>query len=118
MMEEFNVLEDNLITIATEVFRFKRVFEKVVSKLDIDEQRKYSSQFAWFEKKVQKALSDSNLRIVELDGQKYDAGMAVTPINIEEFDAKDTLYIEQTVEPIIMKANSVIKTGTVILGRK
>lgn len=118
MNEEYEKLKNNLISIASELFRFQRVFVKAISKLEVDEQTKYSSQYAWFSKKVLKALDDSGLRVISVDGQLYDPGMAVTPLNLEDFEADDVLYIEQTMEPIIMEGDTVIKTGTVLLGRK
>ncbi len=117
MSEANNNLMDSLISIGSELYRFKRVFAKAISKLDVDEQNKYSSQFAWFSKKVTKALDDSGIRMVDLDGQLYDPGMAVTPLNIEEFETEDVLYVAQTMEPIIMQNDAVVKTGTVLLGR-
>ena len=110
-------LQNTLLTIASELFRFQRVFEKAVSKLEIDEQGKYMSQFLWFSKKVSKALDEADLKLVNLEGQPYDPGMAVTPLNIDEFEIEDRLYVDQTIEPIIMQQDKVIKTGTVILGR-
>ena len=115
--EQYQKLENNLISIASELFRVQRVFSKAISKLDVDEQGKYHSQFAWFTKKVTKALDDSGIRMVGLDGQLYDPGMAVTPLNIEEFETDDVLYVAQTMEPIIMQNDAVVKTGTVLLGR-
>lgn len=117
METELQKLKENLIAIALEQYRFQRVFAKAISKLELEEQAKYTSQFAWFSKKVTKALDDAGLRIVNVDGQLYDPGMAVTPLNIEDFEADDILYVAQTMEPIIMQDNAVIKTGTVILGR-
>lgn len=110
-------LQNSIISIASELFRFQRVFEKAVSKLETEEQGKYISQFAWFSKKVMKALEEADLKLVKLEGQLYDPGMAVTPLNIDEFETDDILYVLQTIEPIIMKDNMVVKTGTVILGR-
>lgn len=117
METELQKLKENLIAIALEQYRFQRVFAKAISKLELEEQAKYTSQFAWFSKKVTKALDDAGLRIVDVDGQLYDPGMAVTPLNIEDFEADDILFVAQTMEPIIMQDNAVIKTGTVILGR-
>ena len=117
MNDELELMKSNLIVIATELFRVQRVFNKAMSKLEIEEQNKYNSQFAWFTKKVIKALDDSGLRIINLDGQPYDPGMAVTPLNIEEFETDDVLYVAQTMEPIIMQNDAVVKTGTVLLGR-
>ncbi len=117
MEEDYLRLQDSLISIASELLRFQRVFEKAISKLAVDDQSKYISQFSWFSKKVKKALDDAGLRLLSLEGQLYDPGMAVTPINIDEFETTDTLFVAQTVEPIIMHDDEVFKTGTVILGR-
>lgn len=110
-------LQESLITIASEFFRFQRVFEKVLSKLEIEEQGKYKGQFSWFSKKVDRALENADLRIQNVEGQLYDPGMAITPLNIDEFDPDDPLYVEQMIEPIIMQGDSVCKIGTAILGR-
>ena len=114
---EIELMRENLTIIATELFRVERVFNKILNKLTVEEQNKYRSQIAWFSKRVMKALDDSGLRIVDLDGQPYDPGMAVTPLNIEDFETEDVLYVAQTMEPIIMQNDVVIKTGTVLLGR-
>jgi len=111
-------LTNSLISIASELFRFQQVFSKAISKLELDEQSKYSSQFSWFSKKVLKAIDEANLRIVDVNGQTYDPGMAVTPLNIEDFEPNDILYVKQMMEPIIMNGDTVVKTGTVILGRR
>lgn len=115
---ETNNLLNSLISIASELFRFRGVFERAISKLEMDEQNKYLSQYKWFSKKVYKALEEANLRLLSVEGQLYDPGMAVTPLNIDDFEADDVLYVEQTMEPIIMEGDTVIKTGTVLLGRK
>ena len=118
MSGDYEALKGNLVSIAYELFRFQRVFNKAISKLELDDQNKYSSQYAWFSKKVMKALDDSGLRVISVDGQLYDLGMAVTPLNLEDFETDDVLYVEQTMEPIIMEGDTVIKTGTVLLRRK
>lgn len=117
MDNEYLTLQNSLITIASELFRFQHVFEKAVSKLTLDEQTKYMSQYNWFSKKVIKALNAANLKLINLEGQLYDPGMAVTPLNIDDYEPDDPLYILQMIEPIIMQNDNVLKTGTVILGR-
>lgn len=116
-MENIDRLKNSVIEIAVEHYRFKNTFMKAISKLDFDEQSKYMSQFAWFSKKVTKALEDAGLRIISLEGQAYDPGMAVTPLNIDDFEVEDELKIIQMIEPIIMQEDTVLKTGTVLLGR-
>lgn len=110
-----NPMRDAVISIAVESWRFGRVVDRLLLKLDAGEQNRYKSQFRWFIKKVEEALEQSDLRIVNVEGHPYDPGMAATPLNIEEFDANDALMVDQMIEPIIMGKEGLIKTGTVTL---
>jgi len=104
-----------VISMAVESWRFGRVFDRLLLQLDAGEQNRYKSQFRWFIKKVEEALDQADLRIVNVEGHAFDPGMAATPLNIEEFDAKDTLMVDQMLEPIIMGKEGLVKTGTVTL---
>ena len=118
-MEEQNelTLKRAIIEMAVEAWRFRRVFDKAMSKLEAGESSRYIGQFSWFIKKVESALKTAGMRIVDVEGQPYDIGMALSPLNIDDFDADDQLYVEQMIEPIIMDDNNVMKTGTAMLGR-
>ena len=106
-----------IIDMAVEAWRFRRVFEKAMSKLDAGESSRYIGQFNWFIRKVENALKTAGMRIVDVEGQPYDIGMALSPLNIDDFEADDRLFVEQMIEPIIMDENNVLKTGTAMLGR-
>jgi hypothetical protein len=108
-------MREAVISMAVESWRFGRVFDRLLTKLDAGEQNRYKSQFRWFIKKVEEALEQADLRIVNVEGHPFDPGMAATPLNIEEFDAKDTLMVDQMIEPIIMGKEGLFKTGTVTL---
>lgn len=117
MGKDVEILQNSLISISSELFRFQRVFEKAVGKLDMEEHRKYMSQYLWFSKKVNQALAEAGYKLLNPEGQLYDSGMAVTPLNIDDFSTDDQLYVMQTIEPIIIQGDEVYKIGTVILGR-
>jgi hypothetical protein len=108
-------MRDAVISMAVESWRFGRVFDRLLTKLDAGEQNRYKSQFRWFLKKVEEALDQANLRIVNVEGHPFDPGMAATPLNIEEFATEDTLMVDQMLEPIIMGEKGLIRTGTVTL---
>jgi hypothetical protein len=108
-------MREAVISMAVESWRFGRVFDRLLTKLDAGEQNRYKSQFRWFIKKVEEALEQADLRIVNVEGHPFDPGMAATPLNIEEFDAKDALMVDQMIEPIIMGKEGLFKTGTVTL---
>jgi hypothetical protein len=108
-------MREAVITMAVESWRFGRVFDRLLTKLDAGEQNRSKSQFRWFIKKIEEALEQADLRIVNVEGHPFDPGMAATPLNIEEFDAKDALMVDQMIEPIIMWKEGLFKTGTVTL---
>lgn len=71
-----------LIDVSIEGWRFARVFGRLISRLDASEATRYSNQARYFLKKIDDGLDGSGLRIVSLEGQLYDTGMAVSGLNI------------------------------------
>lgn len=108
-------LQKSIITMAVECWRFSRSYQRLLLKLDAGEGSRYLSQLYWFVKKLDDALEQAGLHMVNVEGQPFDPGMAATPLNIEDFEANDTLEVEQMLEPIIMSKAGLVKTGTVIL---
>ena len=107
--------EQSLIDIAVESWRFSRLFEKVISKLDAGESGRYLNQARYFQKKVEESLDTSGLKLVNVEDQPYDTGMAASALNLEDFSPNDVLLVDQMVEPIIMGPNGLRKQGTVML---
>jgi hypothetical protein len=78
-------MEQSLIDIAVESWRFSRLFGKVVSKLDAGESGRYINQIRYFQKKVEESLDSNGLKLVNVEGQPYDAGMAASALNLGDF---------------------------------
>jgi hypothetical protein len=108
-------LECSLIDLAIESWRFARLFGRIVSKLDAGEGSRYVNQLRYFQKKIEESLEASGMKIVNVEGQMFDPGIAASAINIGDFGPDDELLIEQMVEPIIMGAAGLRKQGTVML---
>ena len=108
-------LERSLIDMAVESWRFARLFGRLVSKLDAGEGARYVNQLRYFQKKLEDSLEASGMKIVNVEGQPFDPGMAASAINIGDFEPDDVLLVDQMVEPIIMGAEGLRKQGTVML---
>ena len=108
-------MRDVVISMAVESWRFSRVFERMLTKLDAGEQGRYVSQLRWFYKKIEDSLAQVDLRIVNVEGYPFDPGIAATPLNIEDFDAKDVLIVDHMLEPIIMGKEGLVRMGTITL---
>lgn len=110
-------LERSLIDIAVESWRFSRLFARLVGRLDAGESSRYVNQLRYFQKKLEESLESSGLRLVNVEGQPFDPGMAASALNIGDFGPDDVLLVEQMVEPIIMGPEGLRKQGTVMLGK-
>ena len=112
---DVKVLTKSLLDVAVESWRFGRLFDRLLLKLDAGEQGRYRGQFRWFQRKLEDSLTDAGMRIVNVEGHAFDPGIAATPLNIEEFSSEDALVVDQILEPIIMGRDGLVRTGTVTL---
>jgi hypothetical protein len=108
-------IEQSLIDIAVESWRFARLYAKVVSKLDAGDAGRYLSQLRYFQRKVQENLEENGLILVNVEGHPYDPGMAASALNLADFGPDDVLQVDQMIEPIIMGHDGLRKQGTVML---
>lgn len=106
-----------LIDTSVEGWRFARVFGRLLSKLDAGEAPRYANQARYFLKKIDDGLEGFGLRIVNLEGQPYDPGMAVSALNISDFGPDDVLVVEQMVEPVVMGPEGLVRGGTAMLAK-
>lgn len=113
--ERSNLLEHSLIEVAVETWRFSRLFARVLNKLDAGDQGRYANQLRYFQKKVEEQLESAGLKLVSVEGQPFDPGIAASAVNLGDFGPDETLLVEQMVEPIIMGTDGLRRPGTVIV---
>lgn len=104
-----------LMDIAVDSWRFSRLFNRVLEKLDAGEAGRYSNQVRYFQKRMEACLDIAGLKIVNIEGQRFEPGMAASALNLGDFDPDDSLLVDQMLEPIIMGPEGLRKQGTVML---
>lgn len=108
-------IENSLVELAVESWRFSRLFSRALTKLDAGEAGRYVNQLRYFQNKLQESLQAVGLHVVNVEGQAFEPGMAATALNLDEFAPDDALLVEQMLEPIIMGSEGIKKQGTVTL---
>lgn len=108
---------DAIVDISIDSWRFARLFARVIQKLDIAEQQRYHGQLNFHMAALEKKLNSMGLRLVNLEGQVFDPGMAVTVANPTDFESAETLFVGQMLEPVVMSTDGLVRTGKVVLGR-
>ncbi len=112
------VPRDLLVGIVVDAWKLAQAFGRLIARLSPDDGARYVGQLKYFQKRATDTLSTAGLTLVNLEGQTFDAGAAATPLNISDFGPEDILVVEQMIEPIIMDAAGIVRTGTVLLARK
>jgi hypothetical protein len=108
-------LEQALVDMAVETWRFARLFARATDRLDAGESTRYVNQLRYFQKKTEEILGTNGLRLVNLEGQPFDPGMAASPLNLADFGPEDALLVDQMVEPIVMGPDGLKRQGTLML---
>lgn len=109
-----------LVELASESWRFHQIMQRSIGKMDPFDAQRLANHYAWYQRIVQSVLDEAGLHVVDLTGERYDVGMAITPLNLEDFPegTKSSYYIAQMVEPIVMQDGTVRKHGTAMLGEE
>lgn len=107
----------SVIEILIEYWRFLRLFNRVLLKLDAGESQRYLGQLRFSKKKIFEILENHDLTLVDLEGAAFETGMAVSALNLADFGENDRLLVDQMVEPVIMSGGNVFRHGTVLLKR-
>src|SRR5690242_2422067 len=112
------ILTNALVDVSIEGWRFLRAVEHATSGLDAEQHRRTVSRCNYFRKKLTDTLTCLDLWFVTLDGTKYESGVAASAIKAEDFLGAEDRVGDQTIEPIVMGASGVVRTGTVTLKRE
>lgn len=106
-----------IVGLIIEEYRFMKSYMSLTNKLLSDEGQKYKSVYNYHMNKIAEIMRECNMKIVDIEGKKYDDGLSITPLNIEDFQKDDELLISQVIEPLIISTldGSIVNSGTVML---
>ena len=111
-------VSEALIAISFESWRMYKMLGRVLQKLEEQERRRFQNRVDWYIKQVQSSLELAGLKLVNVEDHQYEPGMAVTPLNLEDFEPGVKLAVEHMIEPIIMGETGVVRLGTVTLKKE
>jgi hypothetical protein len=108
---------ESLITVCIEGWRFARVYNRAVSKLDASHQSKYLSPLNYFLKQIEDNLKLFGFSLVGFEGQPFDPGLPIKAINLSDFSNNDRLIIDVMLEPVVMGKSGLLRMGSALLKR-
>ncbi len=110
------MLKEEFLNFTMESWRFYKLFDQLISKLPGEEQKRYLGRVEWYKKQLSRVIETMGYKFIDLSGEQYNQGMAVTPLNITEFTAEAMLIVDYMIEPIIVDMDgNLVKMGTAML---
>ncbi len=104
-----------LLELVVSSWRATRIFGSALEKLDVLERQRYIAQLRYFAGRIEACAEAGGLRLVNLEGASYDSGMAITPLNLEDFPRDSPLVVATMLEPVVMNDEGVLRLGTAVL---
>lgn len=114
-MENENVYKKALIEQSVEIWKIVCILNTILMNADAHKQRRYTGKVNWFLQKTESILKNVGLTLINVEGQKYDSGMAVTVVNSEDLNNSSNLVVDKMLEPIVVSSDGLEKMGIVIL---
>lgn len=110
-------LQRALADVAVESWRFLLAFDRALLGVDADQRRRAASKAHYFQTRLTEALDSAALKLVVLDGSAFGPELPAQAINAADFGPNDKLEIAQTLEPVVMGPEGVVRAGSVMVRR-
>lgn len=115
-------MNEEFIDLLCETIRFKKSVEKIwnsMGNIPDAKTRKMNIAMNRMDKKITQLCEKANIAIVEkeYENMEYDVGIPVDPLNLDDFEKDDKLFIGTLLEPTIKEkgTGNVIRNGKAIL---
>lgn len=106
-----------LAAMASQSWRLARLAVRAIEKLPPEDAARLASQLRYLDRQIDDEIQKAGMKVVNLEGQAFDAGIAATALNAEDFGPEDRLQVVQTLEPVVMGRSGLLRYGVVMLGR-
>jgi hypothetical protein len=117
-MDDVRSAEAVLAELVVDSWRFAKDYWKIVLKLDANEQPRFANKLNYYLQRLQFSLEQVGMKIVDLENQQFEVGMAADVLNGDEFSKDDVLVVDQVLEPVIIGSNGIVMRAGKIMVRK
>lgn len=108
-------MEKQFIKLAIEYWQLAQLAESMLHEIPRETARAKAARTQFLLRQYQRLLQEQELKLVDYTHQRYEANLPVTVMNKEDVDMSDTLVINRTHEPTVIKAGQVIEMGKVFV---
>lgn len=104
-----------LAALAVENWKLQSTLGRSVADLAEEKRPRVEAQLRYSRGQLERILAEADLRLVTFDGEEYSAELPVSPVNAEDLAGVEMTFVDQTLEPAVVAAGSVVRVGRVLL---
>ena len=108
---EIEAARSQVAEIAGDAWRLAKLLERVERKLQGADRDRCRIRREDCLNKLKRSLADFGVRLIDLEGRDYEAGVAIEPVGMDRFPGRRDWVIEAMIEPIVMGPKGLIKQG-------
>lgn len=104
-----------LAALAVETWKLQATLRRSATDLAEEKRARVEAQLRYSGGQLERILAEADLRLVTFDGEEFSAELPVSPVNAEDLKGAKMTFIDQTLEPTVVAAGSVVRIGRVLL---
>lgn len=116
--KDVSELGRTIADICVEFWKLARSAGRALAHIDEREGKRFSSQVRYSERQLEAFSQQLGFRLVEFDGKNFDAGVAASADNLQDFEDGIPLVVTKTLEPAVVSEMRVVRLGRVLVGPK
>lgn len=104
-----------LAALAVENWKLQATLGRSVTDLAEEKRARVEAQLRYSRGQLERILAEADVSLITFDGEEFSAELPVSPVNAEDFEGAEVTFVDQTLEPTVIAAGSVIRVGRVLL---
>jgi len=114
-VSEMTVPETALARLAVEYWKLLRLVERAIETAPDSARERISSQARYLAGQLETVLDEQEMSMQAFDGWPFEVNLPASAINGDDFGNAETVVVERTLEPAVIRDMRVILSGKVVL---
>ena len=104
-----------MASLAVEYWRLLRLCKRTLMEQPPEKQVKGIAQVRYAFNRLVSILEENGIRLIAYEGEAYTPNLPVSVVNSDEFKNSGDLFIDQTLDPTLVRDGNVLVVGKVVV---
>ena len=106
---------ESMASLAVEYWRLLRLCKRTLMEQPPNKHAKGMAQVRYASNRLVSILEENGIRLIVYEGEAYTPNLPVSVVNSDEFEDSGELFVDQTIDPTLIKDGNVLVGGKVVV---